>query len=32
MATRSLLAENRQIQRAIELIQLGARLQVLESE
>ena len=32
MAARSLLAENRQIQRAIELIQLGARLQVLESE
>jgi len=32
MAARSLLAENRQIQRAIELIHLGARLQVLESE
>jgi flagellar transcriptional activator FlhC len=32
MAARSLLAENRQIQRAIELIRLGARLQVLESE
>jgi flagellar transcriptional activator FlhC len=32
VAARSLLAENRQIQRAIELIKLGARLQVLESE
>lgn len=32
MATRSLLAENRQVRRAIELIELGARLQVLESE
>jgi len=32
MALRSLLSENRQIQRAIELIELGARLQVLESE
>jgi flagellar transcriptional activator FlhC len=32
VAARSLLAENRQIQRAIELIRLGARLQVLESE
>jgi flagellar transcriptional activator FlhC len=32
MAARSLLSENRQIQRAIELIELGARLQVLESE
>lgn len=32
MPARSLLAENRQIQRAIELIHLGARLQVLESE
>ncbi|HVL55965.1 MAG TPA: flagellar transcriptional regulator FlhC [Burkholderiaceae bacterium] len=32
MATRSLLTENRQLQRAIELIRLGARLQVLESE
>ena len=32
MAARSLLVENRQIQRAIELIHLGARLQVLESE
>jgi len=32
MAARSLLTENRQIQRAIELIELGARLQVLESE
>jgi flagellar transcriptional activator FlhC len=32
MAARSLLSENRQIQRAIELIHLGARLQVLESE
>ena len=32
MAARSLLDENRQIKRAIELINLGARLQVLESE
>ena len=32
MAVRSLLVENRQLQRAIELIHLGARLQVLESE
>ncbi|HET7773047.1 MAG TPA: flagellar transcriptional regulator FlhC [Burkholderiaceae bacterium] len=32
MATKSLLKENAQIQRAIELIKLGARLQVLESE
>ena len=30
MAARSLLVENRQIQRAIELIGLGARLQVLD--
>lgn len=32
MSTRSLLEDNRQIQRAITLIQLGARLQVLQSE
>ena len=32
MAGRSLLEENRQIQRAVRLIGLGARLQVLEAE
>jgi len=32
MSARSLLEDNRQIQRAITLIQLGARLQVLQSE
>ena len=32
MAVKSILTENRQIERAVALIQLGARLQVLESE
>ncbi len=32
MATRTLLEENRQIQRAVRLIMLGARPQVLEAE
>lgn len=32
MATKSILTESRQIERAVSLIQLGARLQVLESE
>ena len=32
MAAKSILTESRQIERAISLIQLGARLQVLESE
>jgi hypothetical protein len=32
MATKSVLKESRQIERAVALIQLGARLQVLESE
>lgn len=32
MATKSVLNESRQIERAVALIQLGARLQVLESE
>lgn len=32
MAAKSILTESRQIERAVELIQLGARLQVLESE
>ena len=32
MATKSILTETKQIERAIQLIQLGARLQVLESE
>lgn len=32
MATKSILTETRQIDRAIQLIMLGARLQVLESE
>jgi len=32
MATKSILGESKQIERAISLIELGARLQVLESE
>ena len=32
MSTRSLLEDNRQLQRAIRMIQLGARLQMLQSE
>ena len=32
MSSRSLLEDNRQIQRAIRMIQLGARLQMLQSE
>src|SRR6478672_5962822 len=32
MATRSLIAENHQVTRAVQLIQLGARMAVLESE
>ena len=32
MTARSLLDDNRQIQRAIRMIQLGARLQMLQSE
>ncbi|MGE0311026.1 MAG: flagellar transcriptional regulator FlhC [Lautropia sp.] len=32
MSVRSLLADNRQIQRAIRLIELGARLQMLQAE
>ena len=32
MATKSILTESRQLERAVRLIQLGARLQVLESE
>jgi flagellar transcriptional activator FlhC len=32
MAAKSILTESRQIERAVSLIQLGARLQVLESE
>jgi flagellar transcriptional activator FlhC len=32
MATKSILTETKQIERAIQLIKLGARLQVLESE
>lgn len=32
MATKSVLSDSRQIERAVSLIQLGARLQVLESE
>jgi flagellar transcriptional activator FlhC len=32
MATKSILSESRDIERAVALIQLGARLQVLESE
>ena len=32
MSGRSLLDDNRQIQRAIRMIQLGARLQMLQAE
>ena len=32
MAAKSVLNDSRQIERAVSLIQLGARLQVLESE
>ncbi|MFX7894975.1 FlhC family transcriptional regulator, partial [Acinetobacter baumannii] len=32
MRVKSILSEARQIERAVQLIQLGARLQVLESE
>ena len=32
MATKSVLNDSKQVERAVALIQLGARLQVLESE